>query len=66
MRYLSSRAIHAVDYDDATATLRVQFQPHGRVYDYHGVPRVHFEGLCEATSPGRYFNQYIAPLYGLR
>lgn len=66
MPYLNSSAIHYIDYDDAAATLRVQFTPHGRVYDYYGVPRVHFERLCQASSPGGYFNRHIAPYYGRR
>jgi len=63
MPYFNSTAIHHAEYDDATATLRVTF-PNGGAYDYFGVPRYLYEGLCSAESVGTYFNDHIRDQYG--
>ncbi|MBL8543218.1 MAG: KTSC domain-containing protein [Hyphomonadaceae bacterium] len=55
---VSSSAISQVDYDPRTAVLRVWFTS-GKVYDYFGVPAALFEGLVNAPSVGRFFNDHI-------
>ena len=62
MIYLNSSAIQAVDYSSWTMILTIQFTS-GGVYDFHGVPLFVFEGLINASSPGRYYNQYIRGRY---
>ncbi|MFZ6182776.1 KTSC domain-containing protein [Nannocystis pusilla] len=66
MPYFSSSAIDYAEYDDATSTLRIWFTSSDGPYDYYGVPRHHYEGLCAATSKGRYFNDHIRDRYGGR
>jgi len=57
---VSSSAIRAVGYDGHT--LRVEFHG-GRSYDHPGVPQYKFEGLINASSPGRYYNDNIRGRY---
>ena len=57
---VTSTAIRAVGF--AGGTLTVEFRS-GRVYDHPGVPSRHFEGLLNASSPGRYYNRYIRGKY---
>ena len=64
MPYLNSTTIVRAEYDDVTSTLRVWFGSNRDVYDYFGVPRHHYEGLCNAASPGRYFSYHIREQYG--
>ena len=66
MPYLNSTAIVWAEYDDAAGTLRIWFGSNRGTYDYFGVPRHHYEGLCAAASPGSYFNRYIRDQYGRR
>ncbi len=56
---VDSRAIHAIDYNELTRTLRVRFTSSSRIYDVLDVPRHHFQGLLAAESKGDYYNHYI-------
>lgn len=49
-------------YDDQTQTLTVTFN-NGRSYDLEGVPREEWDGLRQAFSPGRYFNENLKGKY---
>ena len=60
---LNSTAIHAVEYNAASGTLRVWFTSSGQGYDYYGVPQHVYEGLLHASSHGTYFNRYIRDQY---
>src|SRR5919199_796136 len=50
-----SNVIRSYDYDEATQTLRVEFN-HGSVYKYHDVPPSVYKELESAPSVGQYFN----------
>jgi hypothetical protein len=57
---VSSSAIRAVGFDGHT--LRVVFRS-GRVYDHPHVPHHIYEGLMNASSMGRYYNDHIRGRY---
>jgi hypothetical protein len=57
---VSSSVIRAVGYDGSTLT--VEFRS-GRVYDHPHVPYSVYAGLMQASSKGRYYNQYIRGRY---
>ncbi|NER93819.1 MAG: lysine--tRNA ligase [Symploca sp. SIO1B1] len=59
----SSVVIQSFDYDQATQTLRVEFNS-GSVYKYQDVPDSVYQGLKNATSLGQYFNSHIREKYG--
>lgn len=59
---LSSSAIESVGYNAATGTMEVTFV-HGRTYTLTGVPEYHFEGICNAASPGGYWNEHLKGNY---
>lgn len=61
-RQLKSSAISLAEYDTDTQTLTVSFT-NGRTYDLTGVPPDLFEGLCEASSAGSYFNTHLRGRY---
>ena len=63
MIYLSSTAIHAVNYNPTTKTLTIWFTSSGRGYDYYNVPESVYLGLLHASSKGQYFNAYIRDQY---
>lgn len=63
MIYLSSTAIHAVNYNPTTKTLTVGFTSSGRGYDFYGVPDYVYQGLLNAASKGQFFNAYIRDQY---
>lgn len=65
MPALNSSAIEFVSYEPASQRLHVTFR-HGGTYTYFGVPPDVYEDLIDADSPGTYFNEVIAQLYGLR
>jgi hypothetical protein len=49
-------------WDPETEQLQIQFQ-NGKTYSYDGVPASIYNGLLEAESPGRFFNQNIKGVY---
>jgi hypothetical protein len=59
---VASRAIAAVGYDPASGRMKIRFV-HGDVYDFCGVPAHVFEGLLDAPSKGRYYNEHIRDRY---
>jgi hypothetical protein len=61
MRHLKSSNIFSVGYDDKAAFLAVQFKrKEGSVtYTYPGIPRRVYEGLLDADSPGKFFNEHV-------
>ena len=62
MIYLNSSAILAVDYDDWSHTLTIEFTSGGS-YTFHGVPASVYQGLVNASSPGTYYNENIRGRY---
>ncbi len=63
MQYLSSSAIHAVNYNPMSMVLTIWFTHGGHGYDYFGVPQSVFNGLLSAASAGEFFNLYIREQY---
>lgn len=53
-----SAAVERVAYNDAEAQLSIWFRGGGR-YVYSGVPRAHYDALCEAESVGRFVGEEI-------
>jgi hypothetical protein len=62
---LSSSVIARIAYDDAESTLSIWFRETGR-YVYSQVPQAIFDGLRNAPSAGRYFNECIKRRYPCR
>lgn len=59
---LSSSAILSATYDDENEELSLTFS-NGGTYDYRGVPKEVFDGLTQASSPGKYFHSQIKDIY---
>jgi hypothetical protein len=57
-----STSLRVVTYDDANATMDVEFR-HGGRYRYFLVPRSVVSGLLAAPSAGQYFNTQVRPRY---
>jgi KTSC domain len=55
---VASRALVSVGYDEAWATLEVEFVG-GGVYRYFAVPSRVYAGLMAAESHGTYFDTYV-------
>jgi hypothetical protein len=55
---VKSSAIKEVGYDKDTQTLRIVFQQ-GTEYDYPQISFETYEGLINAKSVGRFYNQHI-------
>ena len=60
----NSSSLLLCDYDDETQILTVKFV-RGKEYQYADVPKPIYEDLKDAESPGKYFQQYIKPVYKL-
>jgi hypothetical protein len=60
---VSSSAIRSVSYNPATRNLTICFTSEGSGYDYYNVPQYIYDGLLQASSKGRYFQQYIREQY---
>ena len=54
LKFVESKNIIAMGYDDDTQTMAVQFKG-GKVYHYHHVPRDLYETVRDAPSIGREF-----------
>jgi hypothetical protein len=63
-RVVRSKNLAAVGYDRDSDTLEIEFQ-NGHWYRYPDVPRIIFEELFRAPSPGRYFTSRIKDRYRL-
>lgn len=53
-----SSNLHSAGYDDDSKTLEIKFK-NGSVYSYTGVPRVMYEGIFKAESPGGFVQRWI-------
>ena len=62
---LSSSMISRVAYDEHERTLSIWFRESGR-YVYFDVPPPVFDGLRQAPSAGRFFNEAIKRRYRCR
>ncbi len=62
---LDSSMISRIAYDDAAEALSIWFRETGR-YVYFGVPKAIYDGLRDAPSAGRYFNDCIKRRYPCR
>lgn len=54
----SSSLITRVSYDDETGVLAIAFAS-GRSYAYTDVPEAIYRELCNADSPGRFYNERV-------
>jgi hypothetical protein len=54
-----SAAIRHIHYKPAEEELSIWFGPDGRRYKFYDVPEFLYEGLRDAESRGRFFNQSI-------
>ena len=59
---LQSTALRSATYDDEREQLSLTFAS-GEVFDFEGIPQDVFDGLRNATSPGRYYHQFIKDQY---
>jgi hypothetical protein len=55
---VTSRMLASMGYDEASATLEVEFME-GGVYQYFGVPSQVHAGLMAADSHGAYFDAHV-------
>lgn len=62
MKAITSSKLASVGYDSSAMILRIEFIKDG-VFEYYGVPEMHYDGLMEAESPGRYFKRFIKDKY---
>ena len=60
---LHSSVLVRATWDPDTEQLQIQFSS-GRVYTFTDVPVSVYQGLLEADSPGRFFNEQIKGNYG--
>lgn len=56
----------AVEYDEQSKTMTVQFKKSGAVYEYYEVPPDVATGLQKAASPGSYLHSNIKDRYEYR
>lgn len=63
MIYLHSSAIVAVEYDDRSWTLYIQFQKNSKIYSFYHVPLEIYQGLVTASSHGKFYAAYIRGRY---
>jgi hypothetical protein len=60
---VTSTTLTSIGYDDASATLEVEFAS-GVLYQYFDVPRPVFDDLLSGGgSVGAYFNQHVKGVY---
>jgi len=59
---LQSSNLRRCDYDIETGRLQIQFYS-GKIYAYGEVPASVYNGLLEATSAGKFFNENIKDQY---
>lgn len=55
---VSSSLVRSVGYDPDAQLLEVELTD-GKIYQYQDVPEQTYQGLMEAASYGRYFNQHV-------
>jgi hypothetical protein len=59
---VTSSNIASIGYDDASATLEIEFK-NGSIYQYFDVSQREYEGLISADSHGSYLAQNIKGRY---
>lgn len=59
-KFINSKSLHSVGYDDETYTLEVKFT-NGGLYRYYFVVPEEYQKLMEAESKGLYVNTVIKP-----
>jgi hypothetical protein len=59
---LDSSCIARVCYDFDTGEMHIEFVSGGEVA-HSNVPVWHFEDLCDADSPGRYWHEHLKDQY---
>lgn len=59
---MPSTVISTIDYDPATAVLRIRFVS-GLIYEYRDVPAEVYTSLKTSKTKGIYFNQHIKGHY---
>ena len=59
---VTSSNIASIGYDDASATLEIEFN-NGGIYQYFDVPEREYEGLMSADSHGSYLAHNIKGRY---
>lgn len=59
---LTSSNLRRCSYDIETEVLQIQFVS-GKTYSYQGVPASVYNGLLEASSAGKFFNENIKDQY---
>ena len=64
-KVFQSSMIQEGSYDSDTQTLEVTFT-NGVTYAAEGVPPASWEGLKQASSPGRYYHQALGPLFNFQ
>ena len=60
--HVASSNINEIGYDMRTQTLEVKFLS-GWVYQYYGVPEFLHKQIMQASSKGKFLNQYIKNAY---
>jgi hypothetical protein len=63
---MPSTAIRDFHYEPESRELFVWFEPRGRQYKYFDVPEEIYQGLCAASSRGRFFNRYLRDRFEYR
>jgi hypothetical protein len=62
---VQSSDLAAVDFDDWSGTLTIEFHS-GGVYEYYNVPYSEYDSLMNASSHGKYFHAYIKNRFSCR
>jgi len=55
---VDSSNLKSVGYDEENEILEIEFL-HGGIYQYYDVPKSVYDGLMNADSHGKYFDQYV-------
>ena len=58
---VKSSDLDSVGYDEKNKMLAIKF--HNGTYEYFGVPKEVFLGLLDASSKGKYFQEFIKYAY---
>jgi hypothetical protein len=64
-RFRTSSLIERAAFDDDAKTLVISFRHTGK-YVYDDVPGAVFDGLCQASSAGTFFNEVIKGRFACR
>ncbi len=59
-----SESLLSCDYNEDEKILTITFK-RGKTYKYGDVPKPIYEDLKDAESPGKFFQQYIKPVYAV-